>query len=88
MQDFLYSMMKLCNPLLLRIYQWPLKIQMEPQAPGTLITRTRPKNNLPISGIASTSGFASVYIQKYMMNREVGFVRRTAFCVGKIQRFF
>lgn len=48
----------------------------EPQAPGTLITRTRPKNNLAISGIASTSGFASVYIKKYMMNREVGFVRR------------
>src|SRR5699024_8094437 len=48
----------------------------EPQAPGTFITRTRPKNNLAISGIASTSGFASVYIKKYMMNREVGFVRR------------
>lgn len=48
----------------------------EPQAPGTLITRTRPKNNLAISGIASTSGFASVYIKKYMMNREIGFVRR------------
>ncbi|MER1953874.1 MAG: aspartate kinase, partial [Aerococcus urinaeequi] len=48
----------------------------EPQAPGTLITRTRPKNKLAISGIASTSGFASVYIKKYMMNREVGFVRR------------
>jgi len=53
-----------------------IKNTNEPQAPGTLITRTRPKNNLPISGIASTSGFASVYIQKYMMNREVGFVRR------------
>ncbi|RPA58911.1 aspartate kinase [Aerococcus agrisoli] len=53
-----------------------IKNTNEPQAPGTLITRTRPKNHLPISGIASTSGFASVYIQKYMMNREVGFVRR------------
>ena len=30
-----------------------------------------------ISGIASSSGFVSVYIQKYLMNHEIGFLRKT-----------
>ena len=30
-----------------------------------------------ISGIASSSGFVSIYIQKYLMNHEIGFLRKT-----------
>ena len=30
----------------------------------------------PIVGIAATDGFSSIYISKYLMNREVGFGRR------------
>ncbi|AMB98767.1 aspartate kinase [Aerococcus urinaehominis] len=53
-----------------------IKNTNNPTAPGTMITRTRPTNPYPISGIASTSGFSSIYIKKYLMNREVGFMRR------------
>lgn len=49
-----------------------------PSAPGTVICEERPEGSDPfaITGIASQKGFASIYISKYMMNREVGFVRR------------
>ncbi len=48
-----------------------------PEAPGTMITEKKmTENKWPIAGIASHGGFASVYITKYMMNREVGFMRR------------
>lgn len=49
-----------------------------PDGKGTLITRTRPKTNRILSGIASSSGFASIHITKYLMNREVGFIRKLA----------
>lgn len=49
-----------------------------PEGQGTLITRTRPKTNQIISGIASSSGFVSIHITKYLMNREVGFIRKLA----------
>jgi aspartate kinase len=47
-----------------------------PSAPGTSITRTKPENKQIVSGIASSTGFMSIYIGKYLMNREVGFGRR------------
>ena len=47
-----------------------------PSAPGTQIAPNRPIGALPIVGIAATDGFCSVYISKYLMNREVGFGRR------------
>ncbi len=47
-----------------------------PTAPGTKITRTRSESEYPLAGVASKSGFASIYISKYMMNREVGFINR------------
>lgn len=53
-----------------------IKNTNNPDLPGTMITRTRPQSTLPISGIASNNGFASIYIKKYLMNREVGFVRK------------
>jgi len=53
-----------------------IKNTNNPKAPGTLITPTREiKDNLVV-GIASGTGFCTIYVSKYMMNREVGFGRR------------
>ncbi len=47
-----------------------------PHHPGTLITTSRKVKHAPVVGIASDQGFASIYISKYLMNRELGFGRR------------
>lgn len=47
-----------------------------PSAPGTLIVNTREHANGPVTGIASDKGFCSIYISKYLMNRELGFGRK------------
>lgn len=47
-----------------------------PSAPGTLIVAERDYTNNPVAGIASDSGFCSIYVSKYLMNREIGFGRR------------
>ncbi len=47
-----------------------------PQAPGTRIVPERAVGDRPVVGIAATDGFCSIYISKYLMNREVGFGRR------------
>ncbi|USK60333.1 aspartate kinase [Peribacillus asahii] len=47
-----------------------------PTAPGTLIVNKRNNTNGPVIGIASDKGFCSIYISKYLMNREVGFGRK------------
>lgn len=47
-----------------------------PSAAGTRIVPTRAAGQHPVVGIAATDGFCSVYISKYLMNREVGFGRR------------
>jgi aspartate kinase len=47
-----------------------------PDAPGTTILLSRSKQNGPVVGIASGTGFCSIYISKYLMNREVGFGRK------------
>jgi aspartate kinase len=47
-----------------------------PSAPGTRILPERKVGQHPVVGIAATDGFCSVYISKYLMNREVGFGRR------------
>ena len=41
-----------------------------------LITTSRKVKHAPVVGIASDQGFASIYISKYLMNRELGFGRR------------
>ncbi len=46
-----------------------------PSAAGTEIVPERPVGTFPVVGIAATDGFCSVYISKYLMNREVGFGR-------------
>lgn len=53
-----------------------IKNTNRPDAPGTMVVPTRKYQHAEVAGIASASGFAAVYIDKYMMNREVGFGRR------------
>lgn len=47
-----------------------------PTAPGTRIVNERSNSNGPVIGIASDKGFCSIYISKYLMNREIGFGRK------------
>jgi len=47
-----------------------------PSAPGTCITMERVCPVGQVAGIASSDGFCSIYVSKYLMNREVGFGRR------------
>jgi aspartate kinase len=53
-----------------------IKNTNNPSAPGTLIAPKRETKNGPVVGIASDSGFCSIYVSKYMMNREIGFGRK------------
>lgn len=48
-----------------------------PDIEGTMIVASRKIDpNNPVTGIASDSGFISISIEKYLLNREVGFTRR------------
>jgi aspartate kinase len=47
-----------------------------PSAQGTRIVSERQNQNGPVIGIASDKGFCSIYVQKYLMNREIGFGRK------------
>lgn len=48
-----------------------------PTAPGTTIVRELNDNkHRPVIGVAGDDGFLSIFISKYLMNREVGFGRR------------
>ena len=47
-----------------------------PSAPGTKIVSERENKNGPVIGIASDDGFCSIYVSKYLMNREMGFGRK------------
>ena len=47
-----------------------------PGVPGTKIVASRNNTNGPVIGIANDKGFCSIYIRKYLMNREIGFARR------------
>lgn len=53
-----------------------IKNTNNPDHPGTKIVHQREKNNGPVVGIASDHGFCNIYVNKYLMNREVGFGRR------------
>ncbi|WP_047151087.1 aspartate kinase [Aneurinibacillus tyrosinisolvens] len=53
-----------------------IKNTNNPAAPGTMIVFERKGNGNPVVGIASDSGFCSIYVSKYLMNREIGFGRR------------
>ncbi len=53
-----------------------IKNTNRPEAPGTMIVPVRSNEERVVVGISSADGFCSIYIDKYMMNREVGFGRR------------
>jgi len=54
-----------------------IKNTNNPSAAGTLILPHRDiSEGKPVVGIAADTGFISVYISKYMMNREIGFGRK------------
>jgi len=53
-----------------------IKNTNNPDAPGTRIVLNRRVTNGPVSGIACDYGFCSIYVSKYLMNREIGFGRR------------
>lgn len=53
-----------------------IKNTNRPEAPGTMIVPKRSDEERIVVGISSAGGFAAVYIDKYMMNREIGFGRR------------
>ena len=47
-----------------------------PSEPGTMIVQTRRVMPGTVTGIASATGFTNIIIDKYLMNRQVGFTRR------------
>jgi len=53
-----------------------IKNTNRPEAPGTMIVPERKYQHGEVVGIASASGFSTIFLSKYMMNREVGFGRR------------
>lgn len=53
-----------------------IKNTNNPSAPGTMIVNKRTRENGPVVGIASDKGFCSIYVSKFLMNREIGFGRR------------
>ena len=53
-----------------------IKNTNNPSAPGTMVVPKRDPEHGSVVGISSADGFCSIYIDKYMMNREVGFGRR------------
>ncbi len=47
-----------------------------PSEPGTMILQSRRVTPGVVTGIAAASGFSNIIIDKYLMNREVGFTRK------------
>ena len=47
-----------------------------PSEPGTMIVQTRRVMPGTVTGIAAANGFTNVIIDKYLMNRQVGFTRK------------
>lgn len=48
----------------------------QPSAPGTMIQQSRRVIPGTVVGIASADGFCNIVIEKYLMNRQIGFGRR------------
>ncbi|MBI9020726.1 MAG: aspartate kinase [Verrucomicrobia bacterium] len=53
-----------------------IKNTNNPSASGTMVVPKREPEHGSVVGISSAPGFSSIYIDKYMMNREIGFGRR------------
>lgn len=53
-----------------------IKNTNNPGAEGTMIMSEREQTENPVVGIASDKGFVSIQVEKYLMNRELGFGRK------------
>ncbi|WP_152654696.1 aspartate kinase [Oceanobacillus sp. CFH 90083] len=53
-----------------------IKNTNNPDAPGTMVVAERDATDQCVVGIASDVGFCSLYVSKFLMNREVGFGRK------------
>lgn len=53
-----------------------IKNTNNPEARGTLIVAEKKLNDRIVTGIASDTGFCSLYVSKYLLNREIGFGRK------------
>lgn len=53
-----------------------IKNTNNPGGKGTMVVSDKETNEKRVVGIASDSGFTSIYISKFLMNREVGFGRK------------
>ncbi|PXW91679.1 aspartate kinase [Streptohalobacillus salinus] len=53
-----------------------IKNTNNPSGRGTMIVSEKPEQAQSVVGIASDDGFVSLYVSKYLMNREIGFGRR------------
>jgi len=53
-----------------------IKNTNNPASPGTMVVPQRPYRRGEVTGIASAGGFSTIYLGKYMMNRQIGFGRR------------
>ncbi len=47
-----------------------------PNEPGTMVVQTRVTTPGRVIGVASSRGFGTIFVEKYLMNREIGFVAR------------
>lgn len=63
-------------PAFLRSVPVCIKNTNNPEAPGTMIVQDRDHSVQPVIGIATDSGFTTLFVEKYLMNQEVGFGRR------------
>ena len=63
-------------PAFLRSVPVCIKNTNNPEAPGTMIVQDRDHSTRPVIGIAADSGFTTLFVEKYLMNQEVGFGRR------------
>lgn len=64
------------QPALVKNIPVVIKNTNNPSSPGTRIVKKRMVKINSIIGIASSSGFMSIYIEKHLMNREIGFGRK------------
>lgn len=63
-------------PAFLRSIPVCIKNTNNPSAPGTMIVKERNNYDQTVVGIAADNGFSTLFVEKYLMNLEVGFGRR------------
>ena len=76
MQDFLSSTTKHSCPHSVVPFPCALKIPITRKLPAHLIVKERNYSAQPVIGIAADSGFSTLFVDKYLMNQEIGFGRR------------